>query len=450
MRFRVIESSSGFRIERPHRCPVTIRLAPWAFVVNVEGRAPERVGLCEYDRLVDSTSRMLIQRWLRPPHVTGPAAGKKRISRSQICEAIEPAVRCQWKRLLAKADPAVVAVQDAVFGATGEHAFLAEEEALYREGYLVRDVLKYRAAAIALVHIESELWPEFYRRTVAPDVRQLEAGWLDTASPNALIYAMRRWCDLFSSSGTAYRSLNRTLMNLPGGIRPALVCRLQKLRLKRPMVSGLELTTLLLKPDVPGPRDPEASALLLNMLHHATEAEIHRTIARIAAHTGRTLSPSRESHIRFVLRFLVDYPEPHRGGLSGLADKAVRWHRDAARRTVDELGAADTPTAYPPIPLPAVEGITFLRTIGDLAEEGERMQHCIASYAGAAIAGETFLFHAEYEGQHASIEVAACGDVRQAVGPRNSRNAAATWGAQHLHLWAHPLRLRAGRIEELP
>ena len=45
------------------------------------------------------------------------------------------------------------------------------------------------------------------------------------------------------------------------------------------------------------------------------------------------------------------------------------------------------------------------------------MRHCIASYAGKALAGESFLFHIEHRGEVASVEVDTRGRVLQAYGP---------------------------------
>ena len=48
------------------------------------------------------------------------------------------------------------------------------------------------------------------------------------------------------------------------------------------------------------------------------------------------------------------------------------------------------------------------------------MQHCIGSYADAAVMGDSYLFHIEYEGESASAEVLNSGVVRLSL-PRNSR-----------------------------
>jgi len=89
----------------------------------------------------------------------------------------------------------------------------------------------------------------------------------------------------------------------------------------------------------------------------------------------------------------------------------------------------------PPIPLPAVPGVTFLATVGAIVEEGERMGHCIATRAEDALRGRCFLFHIDHQGQRASVEVSAKGEIAQAQGPHNTDNTAAWWGARQLRGW---------------
>jgi hypothetical protein len=56
------------------------------------------------------------------------------------------------------------------------------------------------------------------------------------------------------------------------------------------------------------------------------------------------------------------------------------------------------------------------------------MQHCIASYAKRAHQGLCYLFHVEFEGERASVEVNPQGVVLQSQGPRDRPNKATVWG----------------------
>jgi len=104
---------------------------------------------------------------------------------------------------------------------------------------------------------------------------------------------------------------------------------------------------------------------------------------------------------------------------------------------VKEQGDIDvaTPTARPPFALPEVAGIRFLATVGEVVEEGQRMGHCIGNYAAAAVAGDCYLFHVDYQGDSASVEVGSDGIVRQAAGPENADNPATRWGKRQLRDW---------------
>ncbi|KKL11060.1 hypothetical protein LCGC14_2549610, partial [marine sediment metagenome] len=93
-----------------------------------------------------------------------------------------------------------------------------------------------------------------------------------------------------------------------------------------------------------------------------------------------------------------------------------------------------------PIPLPELPGIRFLEDVGGLFEEAESMEHCIMTRAQYAVDGNSYLFHSDYQGESASIEVGArSGKVMQAAGPGNTRNEAAEWGTRMLNQWGEAL-----------
>jgi hypothetical protein len=77
------------------------------------------------------------------------------------------------------------------------------------------------------------------------------------------------------------------------------------------------------------------------------------------------------------------------------------------------------------------------------AEPIAQMGHCIATCARSAVAGDCYLFHVEHRSEHATVEVSRTGRVRQATGPKNRRNRAATWGRAILTRWASTLHSSA-------
>src|SRR5262249_3872495 len=146
-------------------------------------------------------------------------------------------------------------VQKAVFAATFSDAPLAGESALYQERYLVQDILRYPAAAIAVRNawtLSRDLpLARLHGSEQARELRKLArsmgltlhvaASLPEGPSVQVQLECLKDWKALFSDTGYAYRSLNRTLMNLPGRAPHRLVCNLRKSHLERPIDSRLEL-----------------------------------------------------------------------------------------------------------------------------------------------------------------------------------------------------------------
>jgi hypothetical protein len=280
--------------------------------------------------------------------------------------------------------------------------------------------------------------------------------------PGTQLARLGDWKALFADTGHAYRTLNRTLMNLPGGLPHRQVCNLRRLHLERPLENRLELLALLLYAGMRAERDEslDGRADHTHVFQHAPARQIKEALRRVSAHTRTPLSTRKTSDVRQLVQFLADYPQPHTGNLVGLAERAIRWHRDRQQQQVAAMRrqyGAETLTAPPPIAPPEVPGVTFLATIGALCAEAERMQHCVATYVDLAVHGNCFLFHIVHQGEEATVEVGAEGCVRQAQGPRNQRNGAARWGKRVLNRWAaefpppghgHPGGRRAVYVED--
>jgi len=103
----------------------------------------------------------------------------------------------------------------------------------------------------------------------------------------------------------------------------------------------------------------------------------------------------------------------------------------------------ETPTKPPPIAVPDIPGVRFLSNVGDIQAEGEQMHHCITLYAERAVAGHSYLFHVDYEGNCASVEVDLRGQVRQSCGPRNKPTRASEHGARILRRWGGEFKTAA-------
>lgn len=85
--------------------------------------------------------------------------------------------------------------------------------------------------------------------------------------------------------------------------------------------------------------------------------------------------------------------------------------------------------------LPDEPGVSFLATVGEIVEEGNRMKHCIGLMAKRAVTGRSYFFHVNRAGEQASVEVRRAGRVVQVCGPMNRSNAATQWAAKVLRRW---------------
>jgi hypothetical protein len=421
--WRMIEDGGTLRIEHPARAPLTIGVEGLRFVVRSGKREVGRFSCldvravaqqaCEALRQASRGSRYTVglsERSVPHPMVV---AGRLLSSRARLLAAVDPQVRAVWDRLA----PFVRDLPQ-----------LACADALYRDAWIVRDVLQYHAAAVALAYVETGLRPA----GVAPEAT-------DAASEAALLDALRDWRGLFSPTGRAYRTLNRTLMGAASGVPPELLCRLRRIELPRPYTDPLELTTFLLAHGAyDGVERPRVAESHLRAIARANAAQIRAAVARIAHQLELRARSRRPADLERALAILADYPEPYHGPLPGLVERALRWHRVAPdlRAEVACLGGLSMPTRRPPVALPDDPRIVFLPTVGAVVEEGERMRHCVGSYARRAVTGSCYLFHVEYKGASATVQVDRDGRVAQACGPRNARNPATTWGSRRLGNWA--------------
>lgn len=90
-----------------------------------------------------------------------------------------------------------------------------------------------------------------------------------------------------------------------------------------------------------------------------------------------------------------------------------------------------------------------LRTLGELRDEGARMEHCVATRAGEALAGRSFLYSAEVREQPLTLELVRharetlrLGDAR---GRQNRAVTSAEW--RLLQPWLQALGVVRGRAE---
>ncbi len=458
----------GFIVRAEDRTPVKVTAYPTCLQVELLGQAAEMYtgfpcafSFYEYYSFSAAIAEGLMIAW-KPKEATWAGDKLKAWAQKQTAKAIGKRVYARWQQILAQVDPTVLGVHRAVFAATfgrADGAKVLFDRRLYERPNVVSDIVNYRAAAVA-VAVAPELAPDRadrrsgHRQEVAELMGELEAlkararelgvcinsnaYFLEKPSEKCdLIDEMEDWRGLFSHDGRPYRSLNRTLMNLPGGIPASLMLALPLFRLERPYTNRLELLALLCYGQA-CERRQDREWVHTPIFEHATADELSRAVVTVGEHMHRDLSPRRFRDVREAVLFLADYPDPHRGRIGGLVDKAIEWHRDMQARqieaTVRKLGA-DTPTARPPI-LPELPGVRFLDTVEAVCREGAEMGHCVASYARQAVDGSCYLFAVDHNGDRATVEVSPYGKIVQVQGPQNRHNPAAAWARRALAGWA--------------
>lgn len=438
-RYKIERGDRSFLITGgAERTPVTVRLADsgLAFEVFTEEMAkyPYHNSLVERHNLIKYTAQQIMCNWKSPKG--GPVIGRK-ISKikdwaiKNTGTALAKRIAAELAILLSKANQKGLAIQKAVFAAAGRipSDIFLDGWLDQQDEYYLKDILQYRAAALTT-------WPELKDYN-------FNANW------ERLIQPIKGgdWKRAYSPTTESYTTLNKTLMNFPGGIPIHLAARLKNTWLIRPITSRRELIFLLCvttHKDISDPEDP-----FTRMIQNTTAEEITRAARRLGEHLQHPINLRKSMDIDGLATYMCDMPtERHNGNICGYLDKAIAWHRrnfieNQARpvinTTLTDFGP-EFPTQKPPIELPKNPKIRFLSTVGEMCHESETMQHCVSSYCPIAIRGGSFYFHVEHDGEMATVEVDSNGKVRQVKGPRNKENKACAYATRVLGNWARGLK----------
>jgi hypothetical protein len=434
-KYRFTEGWDRFVVSAADRRPVHVVYEPYRFRVASGGGPVHDFGLFEYRRLLGKVAEGLMSDWRGRGDY--PPRRLRDWALAQTRGTIGRRVLAQMRRLAALAPPVVLAVQRGVFATTLRCYECLACPQFYEHRWLVKDVLAYRAARVAVGWLSPEGCVEGLFPTVGGQ------------SPD--------WKASFSDTGAAYTSLNRTLMNLPGGVPPRVLRAAILVHFDHPVTERLPLLATLAYAEAledlrertwrlasswreafaKGPA-PGCQGVILK----ATAAQVAAAVQKVGAHLREPLSLRRTDDVCRAMAFLADCPETHTGCITGLAEKAIGWHRHQAAREAEAVRrhlGGDRPTARPP-ELPDIPGVTFLDTVAAVVDEGLRMQNCVGTYAPSAVAGSRYLFHVEHEGEEATVEVCpATRRVLQSAGPRNQENGASRWGRRVLPRWAASL-----------
>lgn len=252
----VINQNNGFDISRSNKFPVKVRFYPTFLVIEGIGkrnhmlkRTDRKFGFYECRKIANLIAAEIKKR--ESARTDSPGAERSAEQLGRTVFQILNGRRATW---LSKAESGVLAVHRSVFDATGATADLAMSPTLYTASnrYLIKDVVQFPAAAIALKFANRSSIDAFdqeaqIRRAMSSvlpttPVRPRNPSLRKRIIPENLLFdRLQNWMSLFSPEGQANRSLRRTLVNLPPGIPGNLLINLRNLELPRPIFAHGEL-----------------------------------------------------------------------------------------------------------------------------------------------------------------------------------------------------------------
>jgi hypothetical protein len=433
--YEVIKLENGFRVipKDSNRRTLTYTVNSYGFWQNFSTCPSDHfLPLYGFRRLVDVVVGDIYHDWKSPKENQkfGVTLMIKEWAKKITGRCLNHPIMNVWKETIDTVDPVIATIHRLFFSvASGNGDWFNVKRMLEMwNPYLIKDTTNYRAARIAVLYA--------HRYGLIAEDRYLGDNF--------------DWLLSYSANGTKYTSLTKTLMNLPGGIVPVMLTeQLPHFILPEPAKSRIRLLSYLV---LSRSRNFHPSAIL-----KSSDDEIYTAVKYMWHYfPGKDTTDFRSTQgIIRALNLIFDY-EGNWDNLSilGLARRAEEYHHnlelqrrlrnEANQRRMEENRAKEermktSDTAKPKIELPDNEHIKFLDTYQSVIEEGEIMEHCIASYARRAVEGSCYLFHVDYDNEMASVEVSPNGYVSQSYGPRDRINKASEYGRKELNIWAKQL-----------
>jgi hypothetical protein len=397
-------------------------------------------GYYQYRSVVEHLAEAAGEAWVteRKKTAKNGHVPKKLIAwaKEKFKKSISKAIHAEWKRLLEKADPKILAVQKKFFVVRGPKArippvlLLAET---YQDETFLNDLLAYNPIHYCLDASE-----------IKGEHRTFKNDW--NYGPS-----FTNWRLVYSNTPHTYKALNRTLDQCPRGIPGGILGNLSKIHLRDAVTDRIKLICVCTIAGI------ERYHRHLDCIMRSSPEQIkkafrnHKKSSHLLRDNKKFCLRGHKS-IRDFIMYTCDYDGNHAGEIVGLLEKSNEWHRNedarlAAQREAYLLRTAAEREAYakemeptnttklPPVPLPTNQGIRFLATVQDVLDEGKLMGHCIGSYAHGAVKGQYYLFHSEKDDTIASTMVDTRGRVVQSYGPKNVKNDASEWAERVLGKW---------------
>jgi len=353
-------------------------------------------------------------------------------AKKKTASALNHRVHDIWKNLLQQVSPEILELHKKLYAVAGGVGNWENVKRAFDKGdeYLLEDMVNYRAARIAILGCNERIMEE------------------------------KNWMRAFSYSDKISTSLKKTLMQLPYGIAYFDAIYLNQIELPEPVTTRLKLLaySTLARMYIGTEDERQRRDEFKHVLLKSTEKDIRNAVRFMWEHfpNEKTGDFRRLRQIKSTLDMIFDYRgEIGDWDILGLAKRSEEYHhnvelqervqaeeREKRRHSGDKEYAKliSSNTALPPIPLPENPSVKFLDTYQSVVNEGKIMEHCIAQYAERAVYGHSYLFHVDYEGEMASVEVNPVGYVLQSYGKRDCSNKASEYGRKELNKWAKKLK----------
>jgi hypothetical protein len=414
------------------RPTLTVTVTPQGFWRYNDDNTPwaTEIPLYQFYSLVDIASFRLYDSWTSPKiGSTHTPVKLRRWMEKQTAKCLNRRIHDEWTRVLSNFDPKIRDLHKRLFSLSLGKGYWASVKNIIDENnpYLISDVFSYKSAATSLLFDARERWRD-------------------------------DWVYSYTMNDSKYHSLMKTLMNLPNGIIYGMLPQLAYVQLSEPACTRIRLMAYLCLPN--GYNVSHSS--LEKVIVRSSDDDIKNAIKLMWHYFPNAKTTSGFKSAREIIRafgLIFDY----RGTIGnwdmlGLARRSEQYHhnQEIARRLREEEYARQSAewqakqkekeaklilasTQLPAVPLPKDEHITFISSYKSVLDEGDLMKHCIAQYGERAVRGTSYLFHVNYKGEMASVEVDPGGFVKQSYGPKDTMNVASEYGKKILNSWAKSL-----------
>lgn len=392
----------------------------------------EPYSLYNFYNLVNIGTSYLYDSWISPKTGTKDAPLKVKMwMRTQTSKCLNHKIHDEWLRVVNNFDPSKRDLHRRMFSlAVGKGNWDNIKTVLTEnDSYLISDVMSYKSAAASVLFDGRLRWKD-------------------------------DWAFSYAKNDVKYHSLMRTLMNLPNGIVYGMLPNLSEIHLPEPAFTRIRLLAYLNIP--PSYSNGEKANILTKVIQRSTDDDIRNAVKLIWHYFPSKKISSFKSAQEIMRAFLLIFDYDGIIGdwdMLGLARRSEVYHHNMEVQRRIQQEAFDRQNAewkikeeekvaklmiantqLPVVPLPKDEHVKFLSSYKSVLDEGDLMHHCIAQYAERAVRGNSYLFHVDYNGETASVEVDPSGFVRQSYGPKDCSNNASEYGRKILNVWAKSLQ----------